>query len=63
MYKYLLENAGNIQSLALIPLVVFFMVFVGAMIWTMIRNKQYIERMSRLPFEESLSDKTEKIEL
>ncbi|MDX1477923.1 MAG: hypothetical protein R3301_09475 [Saprospiraceae bacterium] len=59
MYKYILENAGNIQVLALIPLVIFFMVFVGAMIMTMVRNRSYIERMAHLPFDESDPDKNE----
>ncbi len=52
MAKYILENAGDIQWLALMPLVLFFLVFVGALIMTMLKNKTYIDRMSHLPFEE-----------
>ncbi len=59
MFKYILENAGDIQWLALVPLVLFFLVFVGAMITTMLKNKSYIERMSNLPFEGNISQNAE----
>ena len=50
MYKYILQNEGDISGMALVPLVLFFMVFVGAMVWTMVRNRQHIEHMANLPF-------------
>lgn len=59
MYKYILETAGDFNLLALIPLVLFFLVFVGVMIMTMIRNKSYIEHMSNLPFEDPISEHAE----
>lgn len=52
MFKYILQNAGDIQWLALVPLVLFFLVFMGAMIRVMLKNKSHIERMSQLPFED-----------
>lgn len=59
MYKYILQNSGDISGMALIPLVLFFVIFVGVMVWTMVRNGSYIEHMSNLPFEDSLSEKPE----
>ncbi len=59
MYKYILENAGDVSTMALIPLVLFFMLFVGATAWALISNKSYIERMSNLPLEDSLSENAE----
>ena len=53
MYKYILENAGDLSLLALIPLVLFTVVFVGAMIRTMTRNKGHIEHMAHLPLDDS----------
>ena len=59
MFKYILENAGDMSTMALIPLVLFFMLFVGVSALAMIKNKSYIERMSNLPFEDSLSENAE----
>lgn len=53
MFKYILQNAGDIQWLALFPLILFFLVFVFAMIMTMLKNKKYIDRMANLPIEEN----------
>jgi hypothetical protein len=59
MYKHILENAGDISSMALIPLVLFFLVFAGALIMVFMKNTRDLERMSRLPFEDSLREQLE----
>jgi len=59
MFKYILENAGDMSTMALIPLVLFFMLFVGISALAMMKNKKYIERMSHLPFEDSISENAE----
>jgi hypothetical protein len=59
MYKHILENAGDISSMALIPLLLFFLVFAGALILAMVRSTKDMERMSRLPFEDALSEHIE----
>jgi len=59
MYKYILENAGDLSVMALIPLVLFFAIFIGVAVWTIRRSGGYIERMSQLPFEDSLSENPE----
>ena len=53
MYKYILEGAGDISLLALIPLALFVIVFVAALVRTMIRNNNYIDRMANLPLDDS----------
>ena len=59
MFKYILENAGDVSTMALIPLVLFFILFVGISALAMMKNKKYIERMSNLPFEDSISENAE----
>ena len=53
MYKYILEGAGDISLLALIPLTLFVIVFLVALVRTMIRNNNYIDRMANLPLDDS----------
>ena len=53
MYKYILEGEGDISLLALIPLVLFVLVFLIALIRTMIKNTSYIDRMANLPLDDS----------
>lgn len=57
MYKHILENAGDISTMALIPLILFFLVFMGSLIMAFVRNTHDMERMSRLPFEDALSER------
>ena len=59
MYKYILETAGDLSLLALVPLVIFFVVFVGAMLMTVFSNKKHIEHMAHLPFEDNVTSNTE----
>ena len=56
MYKYILENEGDISYMALIPLIVFFLVFTGSLILAMIKNTKDMDRLSQLPFEDSLNE-------
>jgi hypothetical protein len=55
MYKYILESAGDIDWLALIPLVIFFVFFTMTIIRVVMTKKSYIEKMEQLPFEEDTS--------
>ena len=59
MYKYILENAGDISGMALIPLVLFFVVFTGSLILAILKNTKEMDKLSRLPFEDSLSESIE----
>ncbi len=57
MYKYILETAGDIDWLALIPLVIFFVFFSITIIRVLMTKKSYIQKMEKLPFEESIINK------
>jgi cbb3-type cytochrome oxidase subunit 3 len=52
MYKHLLKNQEGIQTLASVPLVLFFAVFVVAIVLFLIRNKKHNDRMANMPLEE-----------
>jgi hypothetical protein len=62
MYKHILERAGDISGMALIPLVLFFLVFTGSLILAMLKNTRDMDRLSRLPFEDT-SDENKEIDL
>jgi hypothetical protein len=52
MYKHLLKNQEGIQTIASVPLVLFFTVFVVAVILFFIKNNKHVDRMANLPLEE-----------
>jgi hypothetical protein len=52
MYKHILKNQEGIQTWASVPLVLFFAVFVIAVVLFFLKNNQHIERMANLPLEE-----------
>ena len=49
MYKYILEQAGNINWMALFALLTFMFVFVVSAILALTKNSQEIKYMSELP--------------
>jgi cbb3-type cytochrome oxidase subunit 3 len=51
MYKHILKNQDGIQTIASIPLVLFFAVFVIAIVWFFIKNKKDNDHMANLPLE------------
>lgn len=53
MYKYLLENAGDINWMAIFALVTFVAIFLIGTITVLRRDAGFIDRMSRLPLEDS----------
>jgi len=59
MFKYILETSGDLSTMALIPLVLFFILFVAISAMALIKNKKYIDYMSNLPFEDSHSENAE----
>ena len=60
MYKYILQQAGDINWMALFALLTFFSLFVISAIAIFGRSKAYIEKMSNLPLEDSYSTTKEK---
>ena len=58
MFKFILGPGQEFGILQGITLVVFFAIFVGAIVWALFAKKQYIKHMSELP----LKDKNHNIE-
>ena len=52
MYKYILESAGNINWMAIGPLLIFFIFFTIVVISALIKSKKFVEKMGNLPLEE-----------
>jgi hypothetical protein len=51
MYKYILENAGDINWMAIFALVTFFLMFVISSIAILGTKKSFIDKMANLPLE------------
>ncbi len=51
MYKYLLQSVENINQLAVVPLLIFFLFFVGVFIWALRSSESYVQHMESLPLE------------
>lgn len=52
MYKYILEQAGQINWMAVFSLLTFMFVFVSAAILIFRRTDSHIQHMAQLPLEE-----------
>lgn len=53
MYKYILESAGNIDWMAIGPLVFFFVFFVAISYMAITSKKSFIDKMGNMPFDDS----------
>jgi hypothetical protein len=56
MAKYILEQAGNINWMALMALGTFMFVFVTSVILVLRKDKDHINHMASLPLEEEKQD-------
>lgn len=52
MFKYILQNEGDINWLAIVALVLFFAIFLLSTVWVITRKKDYVDKVSRLPLDE-----------
>lgn len=52
MYKYILESVNQINWLAIIPLLIFFIFFSVTIIRVMRKDKKYIDEMADLPLDQ-----------
>ncbi len=59
MFKYVLDPSRDFGVIPMIPLVGFFLIFIGVIVWAFLANKGYINHMSNLPFEKQISKKGE----
>ena len=63
MFKYILENAGDINWMAIFALITFFAMFVISALVIFRQSPAYIHKMSHLPLEDSNPITTEIDEL
>jgi hypothetical protein len=52
MFKYILQGAGDINWMAILALVLFFVIFLFGSIYILSRKKDYVEKVSRLPLDD-----------
>ncbi len=53
MYKYILENAGDINWMAIFALVTFMLMFLIGSFTILRRDKGYIDKMAHLPLDDN----------
>jgi cbb3-type cytochrome oxidase subunit 3 len=58
MFKYIFRTQEGRDLLATIPLVLFFLVFVGAVIYLLVINKKQVQDIANLPLEDGSIVKT-----
>jgi cytochrome c oxidase cbb3-type subunit 4 len=59
MYKNILQSIDNIAIWPVISFVIFFIFFLGLLLWVFTRDKEFIEKMKGLPIQESNADEPE----
>jgi len=59
MHKNVLESISGIEIYPLISLVIFFAFFIIIIIWLFKVDKLYLEKMSRLPLEDTNNNYTD----
>ncbi len=60
MYKYILERAGDLDWMAILPLLIFTVVFAIITIRAITHKKEFIDRLANLPLDENDLLKNEK---
>ncbi|MEM6963301.1 MAG: hypothetical protein AAF573_00960 [Bacteroidota bacterium] len=60
MYKYILERAGDIDWMAILPLLIFTIVFAVVVIMAMTHKKDFVNHMASLPLDENDSSRNVK---
>ena len=59
MFKHILANAGDINWMAIFALLTFFLLFIISAVTIFFKSKGFIDKMSNMPLEDSLSIKSE----
>jgi len=50
--KHNMETIGGIEIFPIISLVIFFLFFMGLLVWVITTKKQYVDYMEKLPLED-----------
>ncbi len=53
MFKHYFERIQNIEIWPVISLVLFFVFFIGMLVWIFTLDKKYIDKMKGLPLEDA----------
>jgi len=53
MFSKIVETIPGITTLPIIVTILFFLTFIGIIIWVVRANKDYLKRMSELPLDSS----------
>ena len=59
MIKTVLEHIGGIDSYGVISIMMFFLCFLGVVIWAFTRRRSYREEMKNLPLEDGSTTSTD----
>lgn len=59
MFKYILENAGNINWMAIAALLTFFTIFLVSAVVVLSKDSAFVRKMSYMPLEDSNPQTTE----
>ncbi|MDH5602897.1 MAG: cytochrome C oxidase Cbb3 [Cyclobacteriaceae bacterium] len=51
MFKYYFDRVENVEIWPIISLIIFFVFFIGLIIWLIKMDKSYINKMKNLPLE------------
>jgi len=51
MFKHIFETVAGIATLPMISLCLFFLIFIGMVIWVLKLDKTFVEKMAKLPLE------------
>ena len=60
MFRFVLDPAQEFGIMQALTLIVFFGIFVGAIIWAIFAKKRYVNYMGNLPIEDQISKEGEK---
>ena len=60
MIQNVLQDIGGIGIYGVISICLFFAVFTGALVWTMLQKKSFLKLMSALPLQDEDSDTPKK---
>ena len=52
MFKYYFEQVNNVEIWPIISLSIFFIFFIGLLVWVVKMDKKYVNKMSNMPVDE-----------
>ncbi len=53
MFKYLFDSIAGVEIFPIISLILFFVLFIGIVVWAVRADKNYLKKMEELPLDVS----------